>query len=248
MRKWPAPLSVGVQRRDSGVSPPETVSSLLCLTESFLPVHWAPQTCHPGFGFTEELWLRARPSLSLPPSQKECQAVALGFWPLNKPKANLPIWERDPHQQKGLGLTASRGEERGFKKALVLRSWPPARNRPSIPPSIQHPRFPCKWKGIFHLPHLPARSELAETMQFSPQGLGPLFTEMRLCKMLGKESSATYAVSGCGDLKGSEGSNYLPSQCVPPFSGLGDDPQKATSKSITLESMKCDLIGKSLGL
>ena len=46
-----------------------------------------------GFSFTEKFWLRARPSLSLPPSQKECQAVALAFWPLNKPKSNLPIWE-----------------------------------------------------------------------------------------------------------------------------------------------------------
>lgn len=74
MRKWPAPLPVGVQRRDSGVSPPVTASSLLCLTGSFLPVHLAPQTCHLGFSFTEKVWLWARPSLSLPPSQKECQA------------------------------------------------------------------------------------------------------------------------------------------------------------------------------
>ena len=95
----------------------------------------------------EKLWLWAGPCLSWPPSQRECQAVALAFWLLNKPKSNLPIWEGSWGGQ-GLGVTISRGEERSFKKALFLRSWPPDPRCLSISPSIQHPSFLCKWASL----------------------------------------------------------------------------------------------------
>lgn len=91
----------------------------------------------------------------LPPKKNAKQWLWLsGHW--TNPNQIFPfgrvVEERDPHQQKGLGLTTSRREERGFKKALFLRSWPPTRKYPSISPSIQHPCILCKWASLHPSP------------------------------------------------------------------------------------------------
>ena len=157
MRKWPAPLSMGVQREDSGsISPNDSFQ--VAVSHRKLP------SCSLG---TSNISPRASVSQRnsgcrpgplchyLPPKKNAKQWLWLsGHW--TNPNQIFPfgrvVEERDPHQQKGLGLTTSRREERGFKKALFLRSWPPTRKYPSISPSIQHPCILCKWASLHPSP------------------------------------------------------------------------------------------------
>ena len=176
MRKWPAPLSTGVQREDSwSISANDSFQ--------FAVSHRNLPSCSLGTS-------NMSPRASVSQRNSGCGPGPLCHYLPPKKNAKQWLWLSGHWTNPNQSFAFGRLVRREIPTSRRAWDWQQAEGRRGVsrrPYSSGAGRLPanaCLFLLLFSIPsssanglhytHVPARSELAETMQFSPWELGPL--------------------------------------------------------------------------